>query len=151
MKTMCERDPERWREPDPDDLDAREACHYCRRRRQCAAEAIKLDVVDGIWAGILMPPMPAGAHWRKALAIRDALVAELASIAAGSDSDGSDARMDGHTYSFNHVDQHGCSTVTVTVSGSHILAMTKNGCPVVLDSAEAKPLLKMWAKIACRI
>jgi hypothetical protein len=99
MKTMCERDPQRWQDPDPNDLDAREACTFCWRRKQCAADAVRLDVVLGIWAGIVVPPRQAGSNWRKQLERRELVMAELTKIADrnGGDKNDTNARcITGH-------------------------------------------------------
>lgn len=79
--TICERDPDRWRDPDPADADAREACTYCWRHRQCAADALRFDVAWGIWAGLLVPPKPSGNSYAAMKTARDAVLAELAVIA----------------------------------------------------------------------
>lgn len=52
----CLDDPDRWGQATEDDPHAKELCRFsCPRRFQCAADALKIRPMQGIWSGVLIP------------------------------------------------------------------------------------------------
>ena len=54
--TACTQDPDRWALATEVDDEAKALCRACPRRWACAREACELPGVQGIWAGVFVPP-----------------------------------------------------------------------------------------------
>lgn len=56
LLTACTQDPDRWASATEVDEEAKALCRACPRRWDCAREACELPGVQGIWAGVFVPP-----------------------------------------------------------------------------------------------
>ena len=57
-EALCAQDPDRWTTVGDDG--AKALCRACPRRWQCAQDACEMPGVEGVWAGVLIPPAGRG-------------------------------------------------------------------------------------------
>jgi hypothetical protein len=83
--TPCASDPDRWTDPDPNDLEAKLICRYrCPIRRACAIQGLRVRT-EGLWAGVIVPPRTTGGNSYKNKQRRHAQALEQLAHIAGLD------------------------------------------------------------------